>query len=49
MNAAKKIIKWILPIVIVGALLTTMNVFKRTDTLTRDEQQKIEQHTNVQR
>lgn len=47
MNVVKNVTKWLLPIVIVGALLTTMNVFKRTDTLTPDEQQKFKQYTNV--
>jgi gamma-polyglutamate biosynthesis protein CapE len=47
MNVVKNVTKWILPIVIVGALLITMNAFKRTDTLTPDEQQKIKQYTNA--
>ncbi|MBS4190478.1 hypothetical protein KHA94_09775 [Bacillus sp. FJAT-49705] len=47
MKVVKSVTKWILPIVIIGALLLTMNAFKRTDTLTPDEQQKINQNTNV--
>lgn len=47
MNTVKKVTGWILPIVLVGALLTTLNTLKRTDTLTPEEQKKIEQYENV--
>jgi gamma-polyglutamate biosynthesis protein CapE len=45
MNMVKTIFKSIFPIVLVVALLTTMNVFKRTDTLKPDEKQKIKRYT----
>ena len=48
MNMAKKIAGWVIPIVMIAALLTTMNVFKRSEDLTKEEQQKIEQYTKVQ-
>ncbi|MCM3708362.1 MULTISPECIES: CapE family protein [Cytobacillus] len=48
MNTVKKVTGWILPVVLVGTLLITMNTLKRTDTLTPDEQKKIEQHQNGQ-
>jgi len=48
MNTVKKVTGWILPVVLVGTLLFTMNTLKRTDTLTPDEQKKIEQHQNGQ-
>ena len=47
MNVVKNVTKWILPVLIIGALLTTMNTFKRTETLTNDEQQKINQYVYV--
>lgn len=45
---AKKVFGWIMPILIVGALLVTMGIFKRSETLTTDEQKKINdyQQTN---
>ncbi|MGD6875702.1 CapE family protein [Bacillus infantis] len=48
MNTLKKVTGWILPIVLVGALLITLNTLKRTDNLTPDEQKKIEQHEKAQ-
>ena len=48
MKMAKKIAGWVIPIVMIAALLTTMNVFKRSENLTPEEQQKIEQYTKVQ-
>ncbi|MGG4153962.1 CapE family protein [Peribacillus muralis] len=47
MNIAKKITSWLIPVFLIAALLVTMNTFKRTETLTHDEQKKIEQHTTV--
>ncbi|HFK1497466.1 TPA: capsule biosynthesis protein CapE [Bacillus paranthracis] len=41
---AKKVLGWIMPIVIVGALLVTMGTFKRSETLTTDEQKKIDSY-----
>ncbi|EEL84593.1 hypothetical protein bcere0029_56810 [Bacillus cereus AH1272] len=35
---------WIMPIIIVGALLVTMGAFKRSETLTTDEQKKIDNY-----
>ncbi|ACO25789.1 capsule biosynthesis protein CapE (plasmid) [Bacillus cereus] len=45
---AKRVFGWIIPIFIVGALLVTMETFKRSETLTTDEQKKINdyQQTN---
>ncbi|AAM26218.1 MULTISPECIES: capsule biosynthesis protein CapE [Bacillus] len=37
----KKVFGWIMPILIVGLLLVTMGTFKRSETLTTDEQKKI--------
>ncbi len=48
MNTIKKATGWILPIVIVGALLITLNTWKRTDHITPEEQKKIEQYENAQ-
>ncbi|MCK1991983.1 CapE family protein [Peribacillus muralis] len=48
MNTVKKIASWVLPVVLIAALLVTMNTFKRTETLTPDEQKKIERYTAVE-
>ncbi|MGE7182397.1 CapE family protein [Peribacillus sp. NPDC006672] len=49
MNIVKKITSWVIPVVLIAALLVTMNMFKRTETLTPDEQQKIEQYTTIEK
>ncbi|WP_170971467.1 CapE family protein [Peribacillus simplex] len=49
MNIVKKITSWVIPVFIIAALLLTMNTFKRTETLTPDEQKKIEQYTTVEK
>ncbi|MGG4265050.1 CapE family protein [Peribacillus simplex] len=49
MNIVKKITSWVLPVVLIAALLVTMNMFKRTETLTPDEQKKIEQYTTIEK
>ncbi|MDM5360223.1 CapE family protein [Peribacillus sp. ACCC06369] len=48
MNIVKKITSWVIPVLLVAALLVTMNTFKWTETLTPDEQKKIEQYTTVE-
>ncbi|MGE7904991.1 CapE family protein [Peribacillus sp. NPDC094092] len=48
MNIVKKITSWVIPIVLIAALLVTMNTFKRTETLTPEEQMKIEQYTTIE-
>ncbi|MGE7765019.1 CapE family protein [Peribacillus sp. NPDC096540] len=49
MNIVKKITNWVIPVVLIAALLVTMNMFKRTETLTPDEQNKIEQYTTIEK
>ncbi|WP_285765786.1 CapE family protein [Peribacillus sp. SI8-4] len=49
MNIAKKIMSWVIPVFLIAALLVTMNIFKRTETLTPVEQKKIEQYTAVEK
>ncbi|MFV5894562.1 MULTISPECIES: capsule biosynthesis protein CapE [unclassified Bacillus cereus group] len=46
---AKSVFGWIMPILIVGALLVTLGTFKRSQTLTTDEQKKLNdyQQTNL--
>ena len=48
MNILKKVMGWIIPVILIAVLLITMNTFKRSETLTPDEQEKIEQYTNFQ-
>ncbi|MBT2664910.1 MULTISPECIES: CapE family protein [Bacillaceae] len=48
MNIVKKITSWVIPVFLIAALLVTMNIFKRTETLTPEEQKKIEQYTTVE-
>ncbi|MED3324672.1 CapE family protein [Bacillus thuringiensis] len=43
----KKTLKWIIPIIIVGALLMTLGIFKRSETLTTDEQKKIDTYIHA--
>lgn len=40
----KKVFGWIMPILIVSALLVAMGIFKRSETLTTDEQKKIDNY-----
>ncbi|WP_349727757.1 CapE family protein [Peribacillus frigoritolerans] len=49
MNTVKKITSWAIPVFLIAALLVTMNTFKRTETLTPEEQQKIEQYTTIEK
>ncbi|MFF2457906.1 MULTISPECIES: CapE family protein [Peribacillus] len=49
MNIVKKITSWVIPVFLIAALLVTMNTFKRTETLTPEEQQKIEQYTTIEK
>ncbi|CAH0152176.1 MULTISPECIES: CapE family protein [Peribacillus] len=48
MNIVKKITSWVIPVFLIAALLVTMNIFKQTETLTPEEQKKIEQYTTVE-
>lgn len=48
MKTFKKVVSWIIPVVLIAVLLVTMNTFKRSETLTPEEQKKIEQYTNIQ-
>lgn len=48
MKIFKKVVSWIIPVVLIAVLLVTMNTFKRSETLTPEEQKKIEQYTNIQ-
>ncbi|MFJ7744508.1 CapE family protein [Peribacillus sp. NPDC097295] len=48
MKTFKKIVSWAMPVILIAALLFTMNTFKRSETLTPEEQKKIEQYTNTQ-
>ncbi|MFD6441903.1 CapE family protein [Peribacillus sp. NPDC060186] len=49
MNIVKKVASWVIPVILIAGLLVTMNTFKRSETLTPDEQKKIEQYTNIQK
>lgn len=48
MKTFKKVVSWAMPVILIAALLFTMNTFKRSETLTPEEQKKIEQYTNIQ-
>ncbi|CAH0289589.1 hypothetical protein SRABI96_04222 [Peribacillus sp. Bi96] len=48
MDIVKKITSWVLPVILIAAMLVTMNMFKRTETLSSDEQKKIEQYTTIE-
>ncbi|MGE7758745.1 CapE family protein [Peribacillus sp. NPDC097895] len=48
MDIVKKITSWVIPVILIAAMLVTMNMFKRTETLSPDEQKKIEQYTTIE-
>lgn len=43
----KRAVAWLVPAVIVTALLVTLGTFKRMEDVTKDEAKKISQYTNT--
>ncbi|MFJ1118763.1 CapE family protein [Bacillus thuringiensis] len=42
----KKTVKWLIPIVVIAVLLITLGSFKRSSTITPEEQEKIDKYVN---
>ncbi|WP_255294560.1 CapE family protein [Bacillus cereus] len=44
----KNTIKWLVPILVIAVLLITLGSFKRSSTITSEEQEKIDYYVNVE-
>lgn len=44
----KNTMKWLVPILLIAVLLITLGSFKRSSTITSEEQEKIDYHVNVE-